>query len=122
MTGRVSIPPTMLAYAQRGPSWADWLDALPRSVDDVLDEWELTVDGPPWHGFCALVVPVVRADGVPAVAKFSWMLRERKFEVRSRRNAGPGTSKPDPRGGVTRQRAPWIGVSDIVSHARHRRS
>jgi streptomycin 6-kinase len=70
----------MLAYAERGPSWADWLDALPRTVDDVLDEWELTVDGPPWYGFCALVVPVVRADGVPAVAKLSWMHEEQEHE------------------------------------------
>ncbi len=67
-------------YAERGPEWAAWVDALPRLVRDVLDEWLLTVDGPPWHGFCALVVPVTTADGTQAVAKFSWMHEEQEHE------------------------------------------
>ena len=51
--------------AARGPAWAAWVDALPRLVAEVLEEWQLTVDGAPMHGFCALVVPV-RTAGCPA--------------------------------------------------------
>ena len=80
MTSAVELPAELLSYAERGPAWATWLDGLPRLVSDVLDEWELTVDGPPWHGFCALVLPVLQADGVPAVAKFSWMHEEQEHE------------------------------------------
>ena len=80
MRSAVELPAELLSYAERGPAWASWLDGLPRLVGDVLDEWELTVDGPPWHGFCALVLPVVQADGVPAVAKFSWMHEEQEHE------------------------------------------
>jgi streptomycin 6-kinase len=80
VTSAVELPAELLSYAERGPAWATWLDGLPRVVGDVLDEWELTVDGPPWHGFCALVLPVLQADGVPAVAKFSWMHEEQEHE------------------------------------------
>ena len=34
------------------PAWRAWLDGLPRLVDDILDEWELSVDGAAMHGFC----------------------------------------------------------------------
>ncbi|MEO9323594.1 aminoglycoside phosphotransferase family protein [Nocardioides sp. C4-1] len=55
--------------ATRGPGWAAWVDALPRLVRDLLDEWSLTPDGDPTHGECALVVPVLDADGQRAVLK-----------------------------------------------------
>jgi streptomycin 6-kinase len=45
-----------------------------------MAEWELAPDGPAWHGFCALVLPVTRSDGAPAVVKFSWMHDEQEFE------------------------------------------
>ncbi len=77
---RVDIPAALLAFADRGPAWAHWLDGLPRLVLDVMAEWDLSYDGPAWHGFCALVLPVTQADGPPAVAKFSWMHEEQEFE------------------------------------------
>ncbi len=37
-----------------------WLDALPDLVASQCRTWGLTVDGSPWHGSNALVVPVLR--------------------------------------------------------------
>lgn len=76
----LAIPAGLLAAASRGPEWQDWLDSLPRLVRDVLGEWDLAYDGPPWHGYCALVLPVRTSGGIPAVAKFSWMHEEQEHE------------------------------------------
>ncbi|WP_328998223.1 aminoglycoside phosphotransferase family protein [Kribbella sp. NBC_00709] len=64
----VEIPAGLLAVAARGPDWADWLDRLPRLIRDLLDEWQLRVDGKPAYGNCAIVVPVL-AEGKRAVLK-----------------------------------------------------
>jgi streptomycin 6-kinase len=65
----VDIPEGLLVVASRGPDWADWLDRLPRLTRDLLDEWDLRVDGTAFYGNCALVVPVITADGQSAVLK-----------------------------------------------------
>jgi len=65
----VEIPDGLLVVGSRGPDWADWLDRLPRLTQDLLGEWELRVDGTPMYGNCALVVPVITADGQDAVLK-----------------------------------------------------
>jgi streptomycin 6-kinase len=62
------------------PDWQPWLEALPRLVRDVVDDWELTYDGDPMYGMCALVLPVTLPDGRPAVAKFSWPHEEEEHE------------------------------------------
>ncbi|MFE9767648.1 aminoglycoside phosphotransferase family protein [Streptomyces sp. NPDC005808] len=46
-----------------------WLAALPALVADFLDRWELRPDGPAGHGMASLVLPVIRADGMPTVLK-----------------------------------------------------
>ena len=74
------IPPTFCAFAGRGEDWTAWLAALPRLVRDIVDEWELTFDGPPMHGYCALVVPVRTTGGGPAVVKFAWPHDEEEHE------------------------------------------
>ncbi|MEV8340725.1 aminoglycoside phosphotransferase family protein [Streptomyces niveus] len=43
--------------------------ALPARAADFLRRWELRRAGPAMHGMCALVLPVERADGTPAVLK-----------------------------------------------------
>lgn len=54
------------AYA-RMPRWRHdeagraWLAELPALVSGQCSRWGLDVDGVPWHGSNALVVPVVRA-------------------------------------------------------------
>lgn len=54
-----------------GPSGADWAAALPRLLADVLDEWDLVVDGPARTGRCALVLPVRGPEGRAAL-KLGW--------------------------------------------------
>lgn len=49
-----------------------WLDALPRVSADVLEEWDLTVDGEPMHGHCSLVVPVRTRSSRPAALKVTF--------------------------------------------------
>jgi streptomycin 6-kinase len=62
------------------PGWQSWLDALPRLVRDVVDEWDLAYDGEPMSGYCALVLPVRDADGRSAVLKVSWPHDEEEHE------------------------------------------
>jgi streptomycin 6-kinase len=52
-------------------------------IDGMLDMtalWELTTDGPPASGQCALVVPVRTVDGTPAALKLAWPPAEARFE------------------------------------------
>ncbi|TQM45008.1 aminoglycoside phosphotransferase family protein [Pseudonocardia cypriaca] len=46
-----------------------WVEGLPRLAADVLCRWELRPDGAATHGMAAVVLPVVRGDGTPAVLK-----------------------------------------------------
>lgn len=48
----------------RDESGREWLDALPQLADAQCARWQLELDGSPWHGSNALVVPV-RRGGVP---------------------------------------------------------
>jgi streptomycin 6-kinase len=75
----VLLPPGVLAFAGRGPEWAAFVARLPRLVQELTEEWGLTVDGGPTHGFCALVLPVRRA-GVPAVLKLGFPDDESEHE------------------------------------------
>lgn len=50
----------------------DWLNELPRTVAEVLAEWDLIPAGPTFHGTCALVIPVIGAEAGEAVLKLSW--------------------------------------------------
>lgn len=76
----VDIPTGLLAVASRGQDWADWLDRLPRLTRDLLGEWQLRVDGPSFYGNCALVVPVITADGQRAVLKVQFPHLEAETE------------------------------------------
>ncbi|NEY37292.1 hydroxyurea phosphotransferase, partial [Streptomyces sp. PRKS01-65] len=62
-----------LAAAQlrhNGEAGRAFIDALPALADRFLGHWGLRLDGPPMHGWAALVLPVVhRDDGTPAVLK-----------------------------------------------------
>lgn len=55
-----------------GPTGEAWLAALPGLIAEHLEAWDLAVQGPAWHGACALVVPVQRSDGQPAALKLTW--------------------------------------------------
>lgn len=76
----IEIPPAFAARANRGAEWADWLAVLPALASDLLTDWDLTPDGPPTHGECALVLPV-RTEGHRAAAlKITWPHWEARTE------------------------------------------
>lgn len=74
------LPPGVLAFAARGPAWAAFVERLPGLFRDLTAEWGLVVDGPPTHGFCALVVPV-RTDGAAAMLKIAFPDEESEHEA-----------------------------------------
>jgi len=87
----LSLPPDVLAFAERGPDWAAFVERLPRLFAELSDEWGLSVDGEPTHGFCSLVVPV-RREGEPAVLKLGWPHDEGEHEALAlQRWGGNGT-------------------------------
>lgn len=89
-----AIPTTLLAYAERGPDWAVWLERLPRLVDEVLDDWALTPDGAATHGWTALVTPVRTDEGGRAVLKVTFPHREAETEhLALRRWGGRGAAE-----------------------------
>ncbi|MDQ3157284.1 MAG: aminoglycoside phosphotransferase family protein [Actinomycetota bacterium] len=65
------IPEELAGQSSLGADWAAWLERLPRLVAALAGEWELTYDGPPWHGFTSLVVPVRNPSG-PAALKVTF--------------------------------------------------
>ncbi|WP_428847012.1 aminoglycoside phosphotransferase family protein [Rhizohabitans arisaemae] len=67
----IEVPEALADYLvkHQGEIGRKWLAALPGLAADFLDHWRLRVDGPAAHGMAALVLPVVRDDGVPAVLK-----------------------------------------------------
>ena len=58
-----------------------WLDALPRVVAELSEEWELALE-PPYEpgGITAYVAPATRADGTQAVLKVAVPTRETEKE------------------------------------------
>ena len=81
---------------------------------DLLDEWELTLDGALMHGYCSLVVPVVTADGEPRRAEAAHRRRRRRVGLRAprppalarRRHRAAAAGRPAPPGAAARTAAP----------------
>jgi len=67
----VLVPEALVASHAyyNGAAGRAWTAALPGLAGSCLERWGLRRDGPPWHGAVALVLPVLRADGTPAVLK-----------------------------------------------------
>ncbi|MFF7609049.1 aminoglycoside phosphotransferase family protein [Streptomyces parvulus] len=64
--------PDGLAAAQakyNGEAGRAFIAALPGLAASFLERWDLRPDGPSMHGWAALVLPVLRPDGTPAVLK-----------------------------------------------------
>jgi streptomycin 6-kinase len=69
----ITLPAGLVEQRRLGPEWGRWLDRLPRRLAGLLQEWELTREGEQlWHGYCSLVVPVLRSDGARAVLKLTF--------------------------------------------------
>ncbi|NED19395.1 hydroxyurea phosphotransferase [Streptomyces sp. SID9913] len=67
----IDVPPGLAAAQIRFNKEAGraFVTALPRLTASFVERWELRVTGRPLHGVSALVVPVDRADGTPAMLK-----------------------------------------------------
>ena len=74
------LPAGVLAMASRGEDWSSWVAGLPDTFRGVLEEWQLTPDGRPTHGYCSLVAPVRTAAGRPAVLKVGFPDLESEHE------------------------------------------
>ena len=70
------IPAGLLGQAELGPDWAAYIRRLPRTVDEMTDEWRLTYDGAPRHGYTGLVLPVLTDEGTPAALKVYYVDEE----------------------------------------------
>jgi streptomycin 6-kinase len=74
------LPPALSRQATLGPRWVSWLDGLPRTFAGVMEEWQLSYDGSPMHGYCSLVVPVRTTAGRPAALKVAFPDDENEHE------------------------------------------
>jgi streptomycin 6-kinase len=97
----VRLPAGVLDMAGRGDAWAAWVDTLPGTAQALLDDWQLTADGPPLHGYCSLVLPVRTAGRRPAMLKMGFPDEESEHEHLALRHwAGRGAVellRADPR-------------------------
>lgn len=78
----IDIPRELAASQQRynGEAGRAFIAELPGLTAAFLDRWGLTADGPPMHGVSALVLPVLRRDGTPAVLKLQLLDEESEGE------------------------------------------
>ena len=109
----IVLPAGVLEMRDRGDDWAAWVDRLPALTRDLLDDWELTVDGDLMHGYCSLVVPVLTKDGVRAVLKLhedlddeSRVRAPRTPALARRRHGAAPPRRPAPVGAAARTPPP----------------
>ncbi|MFE2418837.1 aminoglycoside phosphotransferase family protein [Streptomyces hokutonensis] len=73
--GVIDIP-AGLALSQEsfnGEAGRAFIAELPHRAADFLSRWSLRLDGPSHYGMCALVLPVLRADGSRAALKLQYL-------------------------------------------------
>ena len=56
----ITVPSAFRAMLRGSHGRRAWLDSLPERVDQQCRVWNLSLDGDPWHGSNALVLPVRR--------------------------------------------------------------
>lgn len=78
----IDIPEQLAASQEKfnGDEGRAFIARLPHLAETFLDRWELRPDGPSMYGVCALVLPVLRADGTPAVLKLQLIDEESEGE------------------------------------------
>ncbi len=73
----IDVPDAFAAsYGSNGAEARAWLAGLPRLANDLLSRWGLRRDGPAAYGMASLVLPVLQADGTPAVLKLQQLREE----------------------------------------------
>ncbi|WP_405584611.1 aminoglycoside phosphotransferase family protein [Streptomyces sp. NBC_01092] len=67
----IDIPDELIAQHVRydGEAGRAYVASLAERATRFLEHWRLSLDGPTMYGRCALVLPVLRADGTRAVLK-----------------------------------------------------
>ncbi len=65
---------------REGEAGRQWLAELPRLVYSLCQQWQLTIDGAPMHGYLGLVVPV-QQGAEPCVLKVSWLDESNQAEA-----------------------------------------
>nr|WP_248510429.1 aminoglycoside phosphotransferase family protein [Streptomyces sp. D2-8] len=78
----IDIPRELAASQEKfnGEAGRAFIAGLPEQTARFLDHWDLRPDGPPMHGVCALVLPVLCRDGTPAVLKLQILDEESEGE------------------------------------------
>ncbi|GGZ44793.1 hydroxyurea phosphotransferase [Streptomyces inusitatus] len=79
----IEVPDALAAsqHEHGGAAGRAFVAALPERTARFLEGWELRPDGAPMHGMCALVLPVRREDGTPAVLKLQALDEETAGEA-----------------------------------------
>lgn len=74
----IDVPVGLTASQDKynGAAGRAFVAGLPERAAHFLERWELRLDGPSMHGVTALVLPVLRADGTPAVLKLQLLDEE----------------------------------------------
>lgn len=80
MPQRIPDDFSAMVLDREGERAREWVEALPATVDGLLDAWELAPDGPPMYGMCSVVLPVRTADGQPGALKVGWIDDETRAE------------------------------------------
>ncbi|MBC9729365.1 aminoglycoside phosphotransferase family protein [Streptomyces sp. TRM68367] len=79
----VEVPDALRGFGRwqhQGEAGSRWLAALPDTVVEWCDRWNLKVDGRPMHGYNSLVVPVSRGSE-PLALKVTWPDRHMEEQV-----------------------------------------
>lgn len=92
MTGGLRGPiPARLDWLKASESGRQWLDGLPRAVDECAAHWRLKLEPPFPDSFTSLAIPGRTGDGADVVLKLQHVDRETEHEAEAlRRWAGDG--------------------------------
>nr|WP_055490656.1 aminoglycoside phosphotransferase family protein [Streptomyces sp. TP-A0356] len=86
----IDVPGELAAAQARfnGDAGRAFVAELPRRAAELVRRWRLRIDGPSMYGVCALVLPVLRKDGTPAVLKLQLLDEESAGEPLALRTWG----------------------------------
>jgi streptomycin 6-kinase len=70
-----------LAWFRESEDGSDWLDRLPRLVEECAEQWSLDLGEPFAYAFASLALPATRRDGSEAVLKVQFPDRESVLEA-----------------------------------------
>ncbi len=70
-----------LAWFRESEDGSEWLDRLPRLVDECAERWSLALGEPFAYAFASLALPATRLDGSEAVLKIQFPDHESELEA-----------------------------------------